>query len=143
MNCPKCGGTGVQEYVEDGRPVFDACYHCENTGHVSEETYAQKKARRFEEMLDALASIATSRAEKTARENETGEDWSFYAAENMCSLMEFRLVQFEINRKRIMEEVNELSDWGKYVLAESLLPIEEKPKVVHGPVEYYGDDVPF
>lgn len=39
--CPKCHGTGVDEFYEDDHLVQDACYHCCTMGtiEVDDEEY--------------------------------------------------------------------------------------------------------
>lgn len=79
--CNKCE-DGFVEYEEDGRLVRDACYHCSNTGFISEET----------EFLDLLELAAAVIAEDEVRDwrdaqnaDPENEGWDFCAAENGMS----------------------------------------------------------
>ena len=82
MICPKCNGDAWQHWQEDGRWVRDPCYHCGNTGQVSEEQYFHDQ---LAEVANVLAWSAVSHARKAANENPDGEGWAFAAAENRIS----------------------------------------------------------
>ena len=76
--CSQCVG-GVVTYDEDGRTVQDACYHCSETGVVSDEV-----AR-----LDALHVVVVVLAWMQARDfrrrvdsDPDGDGFAFAAAEN-------------------------------------------------------------
>jgi hypothetical protein len=84
--CNRCLGMGYDEYEEDGRQIHEACYHCGNTGEISEEEYFH----------DCLGFIAGGMAYKTVlerkramNEDPEGEGFDFCAAENMMTSFDY------------------------------------------------------
>ena len=92
--CDRCGGDAFVEYEEDGRPVRDACYHCGNTGFITDE---QAYLDRIEHVAESLAIDAVQKMRQERNDNSDafgGEDWAFCAAEN--GLHEYEYTQGKV-----------------------------------------------
>lgn len=79
--CTRCNGTGFEEFFED-RYCRDACYHCGNTGKVSEEIDYHDTLMR---VAGKLAYYHVCELRDYRNSDPDGEGWDFCAAENMMS----------------------------------------------------------
>lgn len=88
IRCPECV-DGYREVEEPGYgTIRDACYHCGNTGFITDEEARKDRIRNVADMLGNRAMDA----ERAARNgNPDGEDFAFCAAENQCSEYEYAL----------------------------------------------------
>jgi hypothetical protein len=84
--CSRCGGTGYEEYEEDGRWIRDACYHCSNTGRVDCQTAFFD---RIQSVAETLAWLRVHAMERERNADPEGEDWTFCAAENGCTAYDY------------------------------------------------------
>lgn len=119
IKCPKCGGDGATLEEEDGRSVEAACYHCANTGRISDE---QNLANRIEALALKVAAQKVDRQRKACDENPDGEGWAFQAAEagvqvydytQSCIIGEFTnvraaLAEFQDNEPQVFEALLDL-----------------------------------
>lgn len=143
FTCVRCNGGGSSRLEDEyDRPESCVCYHCHGTGKVDD---ARMECDRREMMVEFVAAQMTYRQEEAAKENETGEDWSFHAAEGHISLREYRHLRYCINQQavyKILQDadacfVKALVD----LLAPEVKPIAEPVKVVAPVIDY--EDVPF
>lgn len=83
--CPKCHGLKRVWVEEPGHPeggVRDACYHCGNTGEISEQQHFDN---RLISAIGKLAQRIVNQRIDRVNANPEGEGWGFAAAENgMC-----------------------------------------------------------
>jgi len=80
--CSRCNGTGYEEYDEDYAQVYDSCYHCGETGYVSDESAWQDELAK---VASTLAYYHVSEMRGYYNSNPDGEGWDFCAAENMMT----------------------------------------------------------
>ena len=101
--CGRCDGTGRGYTGEDdyrGVPIYDACYHCGNTGIITE---AQRLADDFRAIVYVAACFLIDDCIRATNNNPDGEGWAFAAAEN-------GLQSYEYTQMRIDEEAHYLMD---------------------------------
>jgi hypothetical protein len=143
FTCVRCNGEGGSRLEDEyGRPEHIVCFHCHGTGKVNDEMMEHD---RKDMMVEFVAAQMTYRQEEAAKQNETGEDWSFHAAEAGTSLRAYRDDRYWINRQsviKLLKEadvlfVNALVD----LLAPAVEPIIEPVKVVAPVIN--DEDVPF
>jgi hypothetical protein len=144
--CPNCeDGWVIVE--EDGRRIRDACYHCANTGFISEQ---QHRADRILGLAISLATEIVNKMKRDCNADPESEGWNFQAAES-------RMAEYEYTTARIMDKADSLGksllqlDQMNPELVTALLRREEKeikvelaPQLrvlVDDPVT--TDDVPF
>ena len=84
--CSRCNGTGYEAYDEDYRRVRHSCYHCGETGYVSDETAWQDELGK---VASALAYNYVSQMRKDYNSDPEGEGWDFCAAENMMTSSDY------------------------------------------------------
>jgi len=78
LTCPKCHGDGGHDEIEGTRQVFQACYHCGNTGRIDRELYRQ------DQLDSALANLASINVAALMVEGQDADVcYRTMAAENM------------------------------------------------------------
>lgn len=88
VRCPECV-DGWRMVDEPGcGPIKDACYHCANSGFITDEQARHDRMRGIAEGMGHRAMCAIRDARNS---NPDGEDFAFCAAENMCSEYEYGL----------------------------------------------------
>lgn len=105
-DCGRCGGDGYTYQEEDGRSFREACYHCGTSGKIDEETLFEDD---FAAVVEHLAYIRVSAWQKDINNSPDGEDLSFIAAENMCSVQEIIEGKFYSFKEDIAKELEGLS----------------------------------
>lgn len=85
--CPQCNGTGYESFWEDDHFFQDACYHCGNTGHLSDEELMHDKLKN---VIYSLAQYLADEYINSKDDNPDGEDFVFIAAENGLSYNDYR-----------------------------------------------------
>jgi hypothetical protein len=126
MRCGQCE-NGWVFYEEDGRMIKDVCYHCGNTGEVSEEI----------DFMDQLRHLAVSFAEKEEREyrqacndDPKGDGYELYAAENMLTSEEyFRARVWDRSYANGEKLIQMTRSEQELLLAWSRMPIERVEKL--------------
>lgn len=129
IRCPDCE-NGWREVDEPGYDTIrDACYHCGNTGFITDEQARKDRIRNVAEMLGHRAMDA----ERQARNNNPdGEDFAFCAAENQCSEYEYSLgvaSGYAMRFDRLFEEM----DKRDRCLLDVLIDAVDPPKPVENP----------
>lgn len=83
QKCSKCD-DGWQTYIEEGNPVQDACYHCGNTGYVTDE-------QAYRDRIDDVAGIIANKIVQDMKDEPPDEygGWQTAAAENGVSEYEY------------------------------------------------------
>jgi hypothetical protein len=130
VECPQCQ-YGWVLHDEDGRQFYDACYHCGNTGWISDE---QAFMNRVRGVAGTLAYEAVMRLKKGADSNPDGEGWAFHAAENMLHEHEYtqgRVWEYESRMMAVLEQMGERDRLLLEVLVDRLDPEgkAEEPQV--------------
>lgn len=149
--CRNCHGEKRVWVEEEGHPqggVYDACYHCGNTGVVDEET----------DFHDRLLSVAATLAyqqesdyRKACNEDPDGDGYDLHAAENMMHTSDYFRARVYERTYHIAEELAGRSrDEQELLVAWNELPpmpLPPKVKVVTRPVQpmvvVSEDDIPF
>ncbi len=88
VKCPKCEGGWRIEFEEGAGDIRTPCYHCGNSGFITEDEYFKDRLRGVAESLSwdiVHARIAARNADPE------GEDWRFCAAENMMNEHDYTL----------------------------------------------------
>lgn len=86
QTCPQCSGEGYTDFYEDGRLVYEPCYHCGTTGKIDEETHYHNQLEQVATEM-AIAHVQAYKKEKNS--DPYGEGFDFSAAENMMSSYEY------------------------------------------------------
>ena len=151
--CPRCD-NGRVTYEEDGRIVTDACYHCGNTGVLTDEQFAQ-------DQLESLATrLAGTLAGEDAASDESDPDgFGVYAAECGLTPHELQMQRVEVYGQDIAEDLGKLSPTtlrAIYAVYNRLSQLAEerdearrklpKPQAPQRPVSVNADpdaDIPF
>lgn len=112
--CPCCEDGWVYR-DEDGRQVRDACYHCGNTGVISDE---QARVDRIQHAASEVAREVVGSMIRAANnpENE-GEGWAFLAAENMMHETDYTQAQVMTWGDRVMRVFQQLDTTEPTILA--------------------------
>jgi hypothetical protein len=98
--CPQCeGGWRI------GEVGFEPCYHCANSGEISEEQAFGDKVNAY--ALD-LAIFMVGERKRVADEDPEGEPWAFHAAENGMREYEYTQTQVGIEQDRIKRELEKI-----------------------------------
>ena len=102
--CVRCN-NGIESYDEDGRMVYDTCYHCAGSGSVDSETY-------FHDQLEAvaftLAHVQESEYRKFVNSDPDGDGYDLRAAENMMSTYNYFKCQVYDRQYNIINQLLEL-----------------------------------
>jgi hypothetical protein len=151
IDCPQCDG-GWKMVEEDGRMVEDVCYHCGNTGFITDE---QAYMNRVRGVAGKLALTVVMRMKKAANSDPDGEGWSFHAAENMLSDHDYTQNKVWDYEERMMRVLQGMYDTERHLLdalVDAVDPPEPEPapepvkEVVQPaplPKTYTDDDIPF
>ena len=119
VTCPRCNGTGSQDWEEDGRPVTDVCYRCSGSGRVDSDNAHQVHLLN---VCEVLAAVAVEAERKARNEDPEGEGWAFCAAENMMSERDYTTARRMDRAAEFGEEVSKLSRSMQEALIAALLP---------------------
>lgn len=113
MRCSQCQGVGYQYYDEDGRTVRDACYHCETTGQVDEDTYFRD---RLLNVAHSLAYWAEAEYRKACNDDPDGDGYDLGAYENQMSPWDYFRTRVWDRESDIMAKLEELPKETQEVL---------------------------
>lgn len=119
--CPRCDGDGYKIVMEGDRPVKDSCYHCAETGKVSE---AQLRSDKVQGLISQVAGRLCYKAEEECKGHPDGEDWAFHAAEAGCSLHEYRWGRLSAFELEVAEAISKLDEKHPEVV-EALLELTD------------------
>lgn len=145
--CPQCNGEKRVWVDEPGHPqggCYDACYHCGNTGEITEE---QHQANRLEGVAEQLAIRAADDQRRAANSNEDGEGWAFMAAENGLHEHEYTQVVTWGLVDRIKRQLQEVDPQLLRLIVDYINPEPEYQAMLN--VEHVArclpvdDDIPF
>ena len=87
--CPKCE-NGFEVVDEDGMRFESPCYHCLQTGVISEE---QEAADRLEKAAQHVGATMANEEQKGIDSVPDGDGYALCAAENGMSTWDYRTVQ--------------------------------------------------
>lgn len=137
--CGQCNGTGEREVEEDGRLLMDACYHCGNTGVISDDEAFHD---RFDELVHVVAAHRFEDLRQRQRDEEDlGEGWEFAAAESGCSLHAYETMQMWICEDQARSALEALrvvhhgEAWVLRALVDLLVPEKEEAPSTPGAPE--------
>jgi hypothetical protein len=125
--CPKCVNGWTEVFEEGVGDIKTACYHCGNTGEISDEQVFED---RLDALVDSLAWEATEREKAMRNENPDGEDWAFCAAESGSGEHEYTLgVQsgYALRALDVFNEIKKKNSWLLRLLLDKLAPVQELP----------------
>lgn len=88
VRCNECE-DGWRMVEEPGAGMIrDACYHCGNTGFITDE---HARLDRMRNIAEGMGHRAMCEVRDSRNRNPDGEDFAFCAAENQCSEYEYGL----------------------------------------------------
>lgn len=96
--CTQCSGglVPVQDDEQDNRGFVEACYHCNGTGKVDEQTA-------FNDALSEIVFILAERiVQKKAREDE---EWGLNAGETGLSIRDFTSIEIQKTAAKIQPAI--------------------------------------
>lgn len=118
-NCARCGGSGREEWEEDGHAHGHTCYHCAGSGVVDEETNHHDL---MGEVVHALACIKVNALRDACNNDPDGEGWDFRAAEHMMSPYDYFTCMVWEQEREISEELFKLSYPVRELLIQAMFP---------------------
>jgi hypothetical protein len=125
--CPRCNGEGFRMVQEDhgGPLVKDSCYHCGETGKVSEE---QLRSDKVQGLIAIIAGRLCYKAEQDCKSHPEGEDWAFEAAESGCSLEVYRYGRLSAFEMEVAEALSKLDEKHPEIVEVLLELTDAKPE---------------
>ena len=123
IKCPNCE-DGFVIVEEDGRRIRDACYHCANTGFISQE---QHRLDKIESMAVSLATSVVEKMKRACNADPESDGWAFHAAES-------GMREYEYTTARVMAKAD---DFGK-----SLADLDQtNPQLISALLDRMAPDV--
>jgi hypothetical protein len=85
--CPQCDNGYEIVRGDNGMPIESPCYHCANTGTISEE---QEIADRLESAAKQIGSIMAEEERKKINSDPDGDGYALHAAEEGMSTYDYQ-----------------------------------------------------
>lgn len=114
--CLICDGSSFHN--EDGHGEISECSNCRDI---------EDSTNREDTTLEIIAARMTELQEKAALISDTGEDWSFHAAEHALTLPLFRQLQYDKNLVRVHNCIAAVADLGVVNALVDLLTSQPDP----------------
>ncbi len=130
VKCPRCHKGWVRHH-DEGEDFDSPCYHCGNTGWISEE---QAFADSVGALAEKLAYIIVNERIEARNANPDGEGWAFCAAENMLTEYEYTQMAYLDETAQVEKVLNELAEQHPNIVR-ALITASFPPKPVQPPVQ--------